>query len=131
MDTNKQVLYSTWLIRISYALFLFVIGIDKIAHLNLIGNWEQFAGPVIHTLLPVPTSTIVTVEGIVEIVLCIALLSKWFRVGVVVFLATTFLIWIDLVVLHFYNLALRDLLLGVGSVVLLLLTTKVLRSQDR
>jgi hypothetical protein len=49
----------------------------------------------------------------------------------VVFLATTFLIWIDLVVLHFYNLALRDLLLGVGSVVLLLLTTKVLRSQDR
>lgn len=111
--------FSIMLLRLSYAAFLLLIGVDKILHINMIADWEQFIGPTLHTLLPLPTVTIVSIEGIIEIALGILLLTTWIRFGAVVLLLTTALMCADLFMLHFYDLAIRDVLFCSGVIVLI------------
>ncbi|MDB5245260.1 MAG: hypothetical protein JWN90_365 [Parcubacteria group bacterium] len=111
--------HSILLLRISYVLFLFAIGADKIVHTNLIADWSQFVGPTLHSLLPFSIVTIVSIEGIVEIAIGILFLTKWVRTAGVLVIGTTLLICIDLFTLHFTVIALHDLLFCVGAIVLM------------
>jgi hypothetical protein len=111
--------HSILLLRLSYVVFLLAIGADKIVHTNLIANWEQFVGPVLHTLLPFSIVTIVSIEGLIEIAIGILFLTKWVRTAGVLVIATTLTLCIDLFTLHFVVIALHDLLFCVGAIVLM------------
>ncbi|CAN5733651.1 hypothetical protein BH11PAT2_BH11PAT2_07280 [soil metagenome] len=110
---------SIMLLRLSYAAFLVVIGIDKILHTDMIAPWVMYIGPVIHTILPVSPVTVISVEGLIEIALGIVLLTTWIRLGAIFLLVTTLLLCVDLFLLGFYNLALHDLLFCAGTFVLI------------
>ncbi len=111
--------FSIMFLRLSYALFLIAVGFDKILHLNMIANWVQFIGPGVHLLLPVPSITIISIEGIIEIVLAVLLLTTWIRFGAIILLLTTLLASVDLFILGFYNLGLHYLLFCAGIIVLI------------
>lgn len=109
---------SIMVLRFLFAAYLLAIGADKILHTDIISVWTSLVGPVIHTLLPLPLVTVVSIEGIVEIILGVVLLTTWIRIGSIILLLTTLLLCVDLFILGINNLALHDLLFCAGVVVL-------------
>lgn len=120
MET-RAVHHSIILLRLSCALFLFLIGLDKLLHTNIIGPWESYAGPVIHALLPFTLITVISIQGIVEIVLAVGIVTRWIRPTILLLLLTSVPVIIDLFILHYYQIALRDLIFAVAAAVLYML----------
>ncbi|MEJ0053878.1 MAG: hypothetical protein WDN10_04115 [bacterium] len=109
------------LLRYTYVAFLSVMSIDKLLHFNVVDAWERFAGPVVHAILPVSTVAIVSIEGVVEIAIIALLLTRWYRIGALVLFLAIIPVWIDLMILGFYDLALHDLVVSAGAIALVLL----------
>ena len=61
------------------------------------------------------------VEGAVEILLGIFLLTRWKTVALAVLATTIVIVIVDLFALHFYNLAIREIMLVVVCYVIYLL----------
>jgi len=109
MNSNKNL--AGKILTYTFAIFLFVIGTDKIAQTDLISNWQSLVGPLTSFLLPLSASSIVMVEGTVEILLGILLLTPWKRTSLVFLVVTISIVIVDLFYLHFYNLAIREIIL--------------------
>ena len=105
----------------TFAVFLFLIGTDKIAQTDLISNWQTLVGPFTHFLLPLSAGSIVMVEGFIEILLGILLLTPWKRISLVFLSATIMIVIGDLFFLHYYNLAIREIMLVIICFVIYLL----------
>ena len=105
----------------TFAVFLFLIGTDKIAQTDLISNWQTLVGPFTHFLLPLSAGSIVRVEGFIEILLGILLLTPWKRISLVFLSATIMIVIGDLFFLHYYNLAIREIMLVIICFVIYLL----------
>ncbi len=111
------------LLTYTFAVFLFVIGFDKVAQTDLISNWQTLVGPLTHFLLPLSAGSIVMVEGVIEIVLGVLLLTRWKTLSLVVLVVTIGIVIVDLFTLHYYNLAIREILLVVVCFAMHLLDT--------
>ena len=111
MGTNKNI--ANKLLTYTFALFLFVIGFDKILQIDLISNWPTLVGPLTHFLLPLSAGSIVTVEGILEILLGILLLTRWKKISLAFLVVTIGIVIVDLFILRYYNLAIREIILVV------------------
>ena len=109
MNSNKNL--AGKILTYTVAIFLFVIGIDKVAQLDFISNWQTLVGPFTHFLLPLSAGSIVTVEGVTEILLGILLLTPWKRISLVILVVTILIVIGDLFFLHYYNLARREIIL--------------------
>lgn len=92
----------------TFVVFLFCIGLDKIVQTNLITNWQLIVGPTVQFLLPFSLGTVVMIEGAVEILLGILLLTRWKKYSIAVLVVTILLVIVDLFILHFYNLAIHE-----------------------
>ena len=92
----------------SFVVFLFCIGLDKIVQTNLITSWQQIVGPAVHFLLPFSLGSVVMIEGAVEMLLGILLLTRWKKYGLAGLIVTIFLVIIDLFILRYYNLAVHE-----------------------
>ena len=111
MGTNKNI--ANKLLTYTFALFLFVIGFDKILQIDLISNWPTLVGPLTHFLLPLSAGLIVMVEGAVEILLGILLLTRWKKISLAFLVVTIGIVIVDLFILRYYNLAIREIILVV------------------
>ncbi|HUD02603.1 MAG TPA: hypothetical protein VMR46_01095 [Candidatus Paceibacterota bacterium] len=109
MNTNKNI--ANKLLTYTFALFLFIIGFDKILQTDLISNWQTLVGPLTRFLLPLSAGSIVTVEGILEILLGMLLLTRWKKISLVFLVVTIGIVIVDLFILHYYNLAIREIIL--------------------
>jgi uncharacterized membrane protein len=109
MMTNK--ILADKLLTYTFVVFLFCIGADKIFQANLITNWQSLIGPVISFLMPMKAGSIVMFEGFIEILLGISLLTPWKKVGLTVLAITIALVAIDLFILGYINLAIREIIL--------------------
>jgi hypothetical protein len=105
----------------AFVVFLFVIGADKVFHTNLIIGWQGLVGPVVRFLLPFSAHAIVSIEGLIEILLGLSLLTPWKVYGIAIIVATIFLVTIDLFILGFYSLAMREIMLIVMCAAMYLL----------
>ena len=119
MNNNKNL--AGRILTYTFAAFLFVIGTDKIAQIDLISNWQTLVGPFTHFLLPLSAGSIVMVEGAVEILLGILLLTPWKRTSLIFLVATIMIVIGDLFFLHYYNLAIREIMLVIVCFVIYLL----------
>ena len=115
MDSRLNSVF--WTLRIAFGLTAFLAGVDKF--LNLLTNWEQYASPLVLKMLPLSAGALMRVAGVIEIIAGIAVLAGLTRLGGYVVAAWLTLIALTLVTTgHYFDVAVRDLVMACGAFVL-------------
>jgi uncharacterized membrane protein YphA (DoxX/SURF4 family) len=115
MDTRLNSAF--WTLRLAFGLTAFLAGLDKF--LNLLTNWEQYASPLVLKMQPLSAGTLMRVAGVIEIIAGIAVLAGLTRLGGYVVAAWLTLIALTLVTTgHYFDVAVRDLVMACGAFVL-------------
>lgn len=114
-------LHSCWfLLKITYGIVPIVAGLDKFT--NILTYWPQYLNPFIAHALPLSALTIMYIVGIIEIVAGILVLTST-RIGAYIVSAWLILISINLLAMgKFFDVAVRDIVMAVGALVLAWLT---------
>ena len=106
-----------WTLRIAFGLTAFLAGLDKF--FNLLTDWEQYASPLVLSILPVSAGTLMRVGGAIEIIAGVAILAGITRLGGYVVAAWLTLIALTLVSTgQYFDVAVRDLVMACGAFVL-------------
>lgn len=107
--------------RYTYGLVPIVAGADKFT--NLLTRWEDYLNPSITKMLPFSATTFMSIVGVIEIVAGILVLARP-RIGGYVVMAWLICIALQLVAgQHYYDVAVRDLVMAVGAFSLAQLST--------
>ena len=117
MATIKQ-LQGT--LQITFGIVPIVAGLDKFT--NLLTNWTDYLATGIKTMLPVDPSTFMKAVGIIEIIAGILVLRRPL-IGAYVVMAWLICIALQLIVGgHYFDVAVRDLVMAIGAFTLAQLT---------
>ncbi len=120
MSTNER-LAPAWLaLRIGLGLGPFLAGLDKF--FNLLTNWEMYLSSTAAQWLPMSGATFLHVVGVIEMVVGLAILTRWTRVGAYVAAVWLLAIASNLVLARFYDLAVRDVEIAIAAFTLAKLT---------
>ena len=112
MDTRLERIF--WTLRIAFGLTAFLAGLDKF--LNLLTNWEQYASPLVLNIVPLSATALMRAAGVIEMIAGIAVLAGLTRLGGYVVAAWLTLIAFSLVTSgHFFDVAVRDLVMAIGA----------------
>lgn len=110
-----------WALRIGLGLGPFLAGLDKF--FNLLANWEMYLSPLALKVVPVSAGTFMRGVGIVEMIVGLAVLTRWTRVGAYVVMVWLLAIAANLVSTGmFFDLAVRDIEIAIGAFTLAKLT---------
>jgi len=110
-----------WVLRIGLGLGPFLAGLDK--YFNLLTNWTGYISPVALKLLPVSGQTFMHIVGVIEMIVGLAILTKWTRLGAYVASVWLVLIAINLVSTGmFFDVAVRDVEMALAAFVLARMT---------
>src|SRR6185436_7586974 len=96
-----------WALRISLGAVPLLAGMDKF--FNVLTNWEMYLSPMAARLLPVSGGVLMHAVGIVEMVVGLAILTRWTRIGSYVAMVWLVLISVNLIDAGFLDVAVRDL----------------------
>lgn len=105
-------------LKITYGLFLIVIGLDKF--FDLIVNWSQYVHPSIYAF--VSHNVLISSVGILEIILGLLILSPWLRTGCYATILWMVVVIVDLLALGYFDIAARDVLIAMGIFTLVILS---------
>ena len=113
-----QRLNSTWwTLRIALGVAPFLAGLDKF--LNLLTNWTQYLNPLALRVIPLSAGTFMRAVGVVEMMVGIAILTRWTRIGAYVASAWLFSIAVNLISTGgFLDIAVRDVVMSIAAFVL-------------
>src|SRR5262249_19208895 len=122
MSISKDQLNSAWwALRIGLGAAAFLAGLDKF--FNLLTNWEMYLNPLAQHLLPVSGTTFMHLVGVIEMVVGLAILTRWTRLGSYVAMLWLVLIAINLISSgKFLDVAVRDLEMAIAAYTLARLT---------
>lgn len=110
-----------WTLRITIGLATFLAGADKF--FNILTDWSMYLSPFAERLLPVSGKTFMHLIGPVEMLVGLAILTRWTRLGAYAAAAWLTAIAINLVITgSFYDLAIRDLEIAIAAYILAQLT---------
>ena len=110
-----------WALRIGLGVGPFLAGLDKF--FNLLTNWQMYLSPTAERLLPMSGQTFMHVVGIIEMIVGLAILTRWTRLGAYVAMIWLIAIAINLVSTGlFFDLAVRDIEIAIGAFTLAKLT---------
>ncbi len=113
-----------WTLRIVFGVVPIVAGLDK--YFDLLVDWDKYLSPVFRGLLPVSPSAFMSLVGVVEIIAGLGvLLSPWTRVFGWIVAIWLWCIAIDLVTGRFYDIAVRDIVMGISALCLARLSVLV------
>src|SRR5215813_8275057 len=106
--TNRHLDSAWWALRIGLGVGPFLAGLDKF--FNLLTNWEMYLSPLAQKLLPFSPTSFMHIVGIIEMIVGLAILTRWTRLGSYVAMVWLVAIAINLVTTGmFFDLAVRDL----------------------
>jgi uncharacterized membrane protein YphA (DoxX/SURF4 family) len=112
MDSRLNSVF--WTLRIAFGLTAFLAGLDKF--LNLLTNWEQYASPLVLSIVPLSATALMQVGGVIEMIAGLAILAGLTRLGGYVVAAWLTMIALTLVSTgHFFDVAVRDLVMACGA----------------
>jgi hypothetical protein len=112
---------SWWALRIALGAAPFLAGLDKF--FNLLTNWTMYLNPLALRVVPVGPGTFMRAVGVVEMIVGIAILTRWTRLGAYVAAAWLVGIALNLITMGaFFDVAVRDLLIAVAAFSLARLT---------
>src|SRR5215469_10920990 len=102
---------SWWALRIGLGLAPFLAGLDKF--FNLLTNWKMYLNPLVLRLVPVDPGTFLHAVGVIEMIVGLAILTRWTRPGAYIAAAWLVGIALNLVTMGtFFDIAVRDILLA-------------------
>jgi uncharacterized membrane protein YphA (DoxX/SURF4 family) len=113
---HNPVYEAFWILRIAFAIVPIIAGIDKFLHVLV--NWDLYLSPMADRILGGHGHQFMLVVGVVEIIAGIGVALKPRYFGYVV------AIWLLLIIINLlmaqgsYDIALRDLGLGLGALAL-------------
>jgi uncharacterized membrane protein YphA (DoxX/SURF4 family) len=119
-DRIKRLETSRIALRVSFGLLPLLAGLDKFTY--LLTDWSAYVGPVARSLLPVSPQTFLYAVGIVEILVGLAVLTRWTRIGSYVAAGWLTLVAVNLVLAGFFDIAVRDVVLAIAAFTLARLT---------
>jgi uncharacterized membrane protein YphA (DoxX/SURF4 family) len=112
---------SWWALRIGIGLAAFLAGVDKF--FNILTDWGMYLSPFAQRFLPVSGNTFMRVVGIIEIIVGLAILTRWTRIGAYIASAWLLLIAVNLLTSGgFFDLAVRDVEIAIAAYVLAQMT---------
>jgi uncharacterized membrane protein YphA (DoxX/SURF4 family) len=112
---------SWWALRIGLGLAPFLAGLDKF--FNLLTNWKMYLNPLVLRLVPVDPGTFLHAVGVIEMIVGLAILTRWTRLGAYIAAAWLVGIALNLVTMGtFFDIAVRDILLAIAAFTLARLT---------
>jgi hypothetical protein len=118
-----------WALRIGLGVGPFLAGLDK--YLNLLTDWTMYTSPLVLKLLPFSGRTFMHIVGVTEMIVGLAILTKWTRLGSYVASAWLVAIAINLVSTGmFLDVAVRDLEMALAAFVLARMTEVRERTLD-
>lgn len=110
-----------WVLKIGLGLGPFVAGLDKF--FNLLTDWKMYLSPMAERLLPINGNTFMRGVGVLEMIVGLAILTRWTRVGSYFAMAWLLAIAANLVTTGmFFDLAFRDLEIALACFTLARLT---------
>ncbi|MGA8621189.1 MAG: hypothetical protein WB660_22030 [Candidatus Sulfotelmatobacter sp.] len=110
-----------WALRIGLGVGPFLAGLDK--YFNLLTNWTGYISPLALKILPFSGQTFIHIVGIIEMIVGLAILTKWTRLGAYVASAWLVLIAINLVWTGmFFDVTVRDVEMALAAFVLARMT---------
>lgn len=119
--TNKHLDTAWWALRIGLGVGPFLAGLDKF--FNLLTNWEMYLSPLAQKFLPFSATSFMHIVGVIEMIVGLAILTRWTRLGSYVAMIWLIAIAINLVTTGmFFDLAVRDLEIAIGAFTLARLT---------
>jgi uncharacterized membrane protein YphA (DoxX/SURF4 family) len=110
-----------WVLRIGLGVGPFLAGLDK--YFNLLTNWTAYISPLALKVLPFSGQTFMHIVGAIEMIVGLAILTKWTRLGAYVASAWLVAIAINLVSMGiFFDVAVRDVEIALAAFVLARIT---------
>lgn len=110
-----------WVLRIGLGVGPFLAGLDK--YFNLLTNWTGYISPLALKILPFSGQTFMHIVGVVEMIVGLAILTKWTRLASYVACAWLLAIAINLVSTGmFFDIAVRDVEMALAAFVLARMT---------
>ena len=88
---DRRLASTWWTLKIALGLVPCVLGIDKF--LNLLTNWTEAINPAV----PLPPEILLPCVGILEVILGIAILTRWTKLGSYVASAWLAILAVDLI----------------------------------
>ncbi len=110
-----------WALRVGLGAAAFLAGLDKF--FNLLADWTSYLSPVMARMLPVSEVTFMHLIGIIEMIVGLAILTRWTRIGG--YVAAVWLAAIALNLLstgRFFDIAVRDVEMAIAAFTLARLT---------
>lgn len=122
MSSREKGLNSAWwALRIGLGLGPFLAGLDKF--FNILTDWGMYLSPTMEKLLPISGTTFMHVVGVIEMVVGLAILTRWTRLGSYVAAGWLLAIAVNLVTTGmFFDLAVRDVEIAIAAYTLARLT---------
>jgi uncharacterized membrane protein YphA (DoxX/SURF4 family) len=121
MTLDNRLNSSWWALRLGIGLAAFLAGLDKF--FDILANWGMYLSPVSQRFLPVGETTFMHLVGIIEMLVGLAMLTRWTRIGA--YIASTWLLLIAINLLTsggFFDLAIRDIEIAIAAFVLARMT---------
>ena len=122
MNTKDRGLNSAWwALRIGLGVGPFLAGLDKF--FNILTDWGMYLSPTVEGLLPISGSAFMQTVGVIEMVVGLAILTRWTRLGSYVAAGWLVAIAANLVTTGmFFDLAVRDIEIAIAAYTLARLT---------
>jgi len=114
MALSRGVRSAWWTLRIGLGLGPFLAGLDKF--FNILADWGMYLSPLATKLIPVSAEVFMRAVGVVEMVVGLAILAGWTRLGGYVAMAWLLGIALNLLTTGaFYDLAVRDVEIAIAA----------------
>ena len=113
MESIEKINSPYWALRIAFGAVPFLAGLDKF--FNILTHWDKYLSPLAQHLLPVSATTFMHFAGIIEMIVGIAILTRWTRLGSYVAAVWLVGIALNLLAAGFLDVAVRDLVMAVGA----------------
>jgi uncharacterized membrane protein YphA (DoxX/SURF4 family) len=110
-----------WTLRIGLGLAAFLAGLDKF--FNILTHWTNYISPLALRVLPFSAQTFMYIVGVIEMIVGLAILAKWTRLGAYVAAVWLVLIAVNLVTTGtYFDVAVRDVEMALAAFALARLT---------
>ena len=118
---NRSLTPAWWALRAGLGAAAFLAGLDKFT--NLLTTWTNYLNPMATEIIPVSAETFMRGVGVVEMIVGLAILTRWTRLGAYVAMAWLVCIALSLVTMGAYlDVAVRDLEMAIAAFTLARLT---------
>ncbi len=79
MNQNRRLNSAWWVLRVGLGLGPFLAGLDKF--FNILADWKMYLSPMTARVLPVSDVAFMHLVGVVEMIVGLAILTRWTRLG--------------------------------------------------